>query len=75
MEYKLRMTREQVLASIAENVAYAKSFCEDIEFSAEDASRSDREFLARATRSGQGRCTVLNVPDTVATARRRRWAI
>ena len=66
MEYKLRMTREQVLASIAENVAYAKSFCEDIEFSAEDASRSDREFLARCyTAAVKAGATVLNVPDTV----------
>ena len=46
MEYKLKMTREQVVASIGEMVRYAKSLCEDIEFSAEDASRSDREFLA-----------------------------
>lgn len=66
MEYKLRMTREEVLKSISENVAYAKSLCEDIEFSAEDGSRSDREFLAEcysaAVASG---ATVLNVPDTV----------
>ena len=41
MEYKLQMTREQVLARISEMVAYARAKCEDIEFSAEDASRSD----------------------------------
>ncbi|MBU5625626.1 2-isopropylmalate synthase [Oscillibacter sp. MSJ-2] len=66
MEYKLRMTREQVLESIAENVAYAKSFCGDIEFSAEDASRSDPAFLAKAysTAIAAG-ATVINVPDTV----------
>ncbi len=69
MQYKLRMSREEVLASIRENVAYAKSFCDDIEFSAEDASRSDREFLAEclsvAIESG---ATVVNVPDTVGYA-------
>lgn len=69
MEYKLKMSREQVLASIAENVAYAKSKCDDIEFSAEDASRSDWAFLARcystAVKAG---ATVLNVPDTVGYA-------
>ena len=36
MEYKLKMSREEVLESITKNVAYAKSLCEDIEFSAED---------------------------------------
>ncbi len=66
MEYKLKMTREQVRARIRDMVGYAKSFCGDIEFSAEDASRSDRAFLARcysdAVAAG---ATTLNVPDTV----------
>ena len=66
MEYKLKMTREQVLESISEHVAYAKSFCDDIEFSAEDASRSDWDFLCQcfdnAIKAG---ATVINVPDTV----------
>lgn len=69
MEYKLKMTREQVLGRIREMVAYARSFCDDIEFSAEDASRSDRAFLAQcfseAVRAG---ATTLNVPDTVGYA-------
>lgn len=47
MEYKLKMTREQVIDRIGEMVAYAKSYCDDIEFSAEDASRSDWAFLAQ----------------------------
>ena len=66
MEYKLKMTREQVRARIRDMVGYAKSFCDDIEFSAEDASRSDRAFLAQcysdAVAAG---ATTLNVPDTV----------
>ena len=66
MEYKLRMTREQVLASITENVGYAKSLCEDIEFSAEDASRSERPFLAECYSAAiAAGATVINVPDTV----------
>lgn len=69
MEYKLKMTREQVVARIDEMVRYAKSKCDDIEFSAEDASRSDRAFLAKcysvAVAAG---ATVLNVPDTVGYA-------
>ena len=66
MEYKLKMTREQVLERISSMVAYAKSFCDDIEFSAEDASRSDRAFLARCyTNAVAAGATTLNVPDTV----------
>lgn len=66
MEYKLKMTEEEVLACIAHNVAYAKNYMDDIEFSAEDACRSDQDFLCRvfetAIRAG---ATTLNVPDTV----------
>ncbi len=66
MEYKLKMSRDQVLAVTEESVRYAKQFIEDIEFSAEDASRSDWGFLcqvyAKAIAAG---ATVINVPDTV----------
>ena len=66
MKYKLRMTREQVLETITEMTAYAKSKCADIEFSAEDASRSDRAFLAQAfTNAITAGATTINVPDTV----------
>ena len=66
MEYKLKMSREEVLASITKNVAYAKSLCDDIEFSAEDGSRSDWEFLAKCySNAVAAGATVLNVPDTV----------
>jgi len=66
MKHKLRMTREQVLARTGEMVAHARSFCEDVEFSCEDAGRSDPEFLyqvlARAIEAG---ATTVNIPDTV----------
>ena len=66
MEYKLKMSREQVLESIAKYVAYAKSLCEDIEFSAEDASRSDWDFLVKCCETAiKAGATVLNLPDTV----------
>ncbi len=66
MQYKLRMTREQVLQTISEMTAYAKSKCDDIEFSAEDASRSDREFLAQCFSNAiAAGATTINVPDTV----------
>jgi 2-isopropylmalate synthase len=66
MKHKLRMAREDVLARVGEMVAHAKSYCADIEFSPEDAGRSDPEFLYRvldcAIRAG---ATTLNIPDTV----------
>ena len=66
MKYKLRMTPEQVLQTITEMTSYAKSKCADIEFSAEDASRSDREFLAKAFSNAiAAGATTINVPDTV----------
>ena len=72
MEYKLKMTREEVIAKIGEMVAYAKTYCDDIEFSAEDASRSEKEFLAKcySTAIAAG-ATVINVPDTVGYATSR----
>ena len=45
MQHKLRMTREQVVARTREMVAYARQYCEDVEFSPEDAGRSDPDFL------------------------------
>jgi len=66
MEYKLKMSREQVLESIAKHVSYAKSFCDDIEFSAEDASRSEWAFLVKCCETAiTAGATTLNIPDTV----------
>ena len=66
MEYKQRMTRQQVLQRITEMVGYAASLCPDIEFSAEDASRSDPAFLAQCYANAiAAGATTLNVPDTV----------
>lgn len=66
LQHKLKITREQMLAKVKEMVAYAKSLIDDIQFSAEDASRSDWDFLVEvysiAIESG---ATVINVPDTV----------
>jgi len=69
MEYKLRMNPEQVLEQVASGVTLARSLVEDVEFSAEDASRSEPEFLAEVFRTAV-RCgaTTLNVPDTVGYA-------
>ena len=47
LEYKLRMSRDEVLRNTIEAVRYAKSFTDNVEFSAEDGSRSDRDFLCK----------------------------
>lgn len=66
MQYKLEMTPDQVLESIAHHVAYAKKYCSNIEFSAEDSTRSDLDFLCRAFEIAiQAGATTLNIPDTV----------
>lgn len=66
MEYKLRMTPDQVLERIAQSVAYTKKYISDVEFSAEDACRSDLEFLARAVETAiAAGATTINIPDTV----------
>jgi len=66
MEFNIKKSREEVLEQTAQMVRYAKKLCEEIQFSAEDATRSDPEFLAKvfeaAIASG---ATVINVPDSV----------
>ena len=65
IKFKFNSTREVVLERAYEAVKYAKSFVEDVEFYAEDAGRTDNEYLARvcevAIKAG---ATVLNIPDT-----------
>ena len=66
MQYKLRMDPEEVVERVRKMVAYAKSLCENVEFSPEDAGRSDPEFLylvlGEAIKAG---ANTLNIPDTV----------
>lgn len=69
MKYKLKMTEEEVLEQTAKMVSYARNLCPNIEFSAEDASRSDREFLSRVVETAiNSGATVINIPDTVGYA-------
>lgn len=66
LEYKLKMTEEQVLEKTRELVAYAKKYCSDIEFSAEDATRSDPAYLAKVVNAAiKAGATTINLPDTV----------
>jgi 2-isopropylmalate synthase len=66
MKYKLKMDPEEVVERTVEMVSYAKAYCDDVEFSPEDAGRSDPEFLylvlGEAIKAG---ATTLNIPDTV----------
>jgi 2-isopropylmalate synthase len=69
MKHKLKMTKEEVKAKAIEMVTYAKSLCDDIEFSAEDAYRSDKDFLVEIfTEVIKAGATTLNIPDTVGYA-------
>ena len=66
LEAKLRITREQALAQAGECVRLAKSYVEDVEFSAEDATRSDLEFLIQLVQVAiEAGATTINLPDTV----------
>jgi 2-isopropylmalate synthase len=66
LEHKLRMTREQVLAEVDRAVRQARGFCDDVEFSAEDATRSDWDYLVEVFRTAiVAGASTLNVPDTV----------
>ncbi|MCT7982804.1 2-isopropylmalate synthase [Laspinema sp. A4] len=66
LEYKLKKTRSEVVAIAEEMVAYAKSFVDDVEFSPEDAGRSDPEFLYEVlTKAIAAGATTINIPDTV----------
>jgi len=69
MEFKLKMTPEQVLEQAVYSVKYAKKFCSDVEFSAEDAFRSDPDFVCKVFGAviEAGALTV-NFPDTVGYA-------
>jgi len=74
MKHKLRITRAEALVRAREMVAYAKQFCSDVEFSPEDAVRTDRKFLYEvlvgAIESG---ATTVNIPDTVGYATPREF--
>tara|TARA_R100001143_G_C3361295_1_gene136476 strand:- start:42120 stop:43316 length:1197 start_codon:yes stop_codon:yes gene_type:complete len=66
LKYKLQQTRDEVLESAVKAVEYARSHCDDVEFSAEDASRSDPEYLIEIfTAVIEAGATTINVPDTV----------
>ncbi|MGB5361108.1 2-isopropylmalate synthase [Eudoraea sp.] len=65
IKFKFNSTREKILERAVDAVKYAKTFVEDIEFYAEDAGRTDNEYLARVCEAViKAGATVLNIPDT-----------
>jgi 2-isopropylmalate synthase len=69
LKHKLNMDRDQVVEAAVEAVKYAKQYAQNVEFSAEDASRSDRDFLCRVFEAAiAAGATTVNIPDTVGYA-------
>jgi len=69
MKYKLKKAESEILKQAVEFVKYARNFCEDVEFSPEDASRSDKDFLCRVVEAViDAGATTVNIPDTVGYA-------
>ncbi len=65
-EHKLRITREQVLESVHRHVSLARSYIDDVEFSAEDATRTELDYLIEVARVAiAAGATTINLPDTV----------
>ncbi len=75
MEKKLKMTPQQVIDEAARAVAHAKQYTHDVEFSPEDASRSDFDFMCRVLQTAvDNGATTLNIPDTVGFAQPNEYA-
>jgi 2-isopropylmalate synthase len=69
MRYKLQMAPEQVLEAVIASVEHARRFTDDVEWSAEDGSRSDHDFLCRCVEAAiKAGATTINIPDTVGYA-------
>ena len=69
LEHKLRISREQCLEQVASAVAHARAYCDDVEFSAEDATRSELDFLCHVSEAAVAAgATTINLPDTVGYA-------
>ncbi len=66
MEHKLRMSPDEVIAAIRDSVSYAKKFVDDVDWSPEDATRSEHDFLCKAIETAiDAGATTINIPDTV----------
>ncbi len=69
MQYKLQMPPEEVLNSVTESVSFARKFTDDVEWSAEDGSRTEHDFLCQCVEAAiKAGATTINIPDTVGYA-------
>jgi 2-isopropylmalate synthase len=69
LKYKLRMDRDEVLAATTDAVTLARQYTDDVEWSAEDGTRTDPDFLCRAVEAAiRAGATTINIPDTVGYA-------
>ena len=69
MEHKLKMSESQVLEAIKDSVSLAKNLCDEVDWSPEDATRSNHDFLFKAIETAiQAGATTINIPDTVGYA-------
>jgi 2-isopropylmalate synthase len=68
-QFKLKMSREEIIRRAVEGISLARSLCEDVEFSPEDASRTELDFLAEVCEKAiEAGARTLNIPDTVGYA-------
>ena len=66
MKYKLQMEPEEVLEAVYASVEHARNLCEDVEWSCEDGTRTDRDFMCRTVEAAiKAGATTINIPDTV----------
>jgi 2-isopropylmalate synthase len=65
-EFKLRMSQDEIIERAVKGVAQAAQYCDDVEFSPEDAARTEHDFLCRVVEAAiQAGATTINIPDTV----------
>jgi 2-isopropylmalate synthase len=69
LEFKLRMTQEEIIERAVAGVRQAAGYCDDVEFSPEDAARTEHDFLCRVVEAAiEAGATTVNIPDTVGYA-------
>jgi 2-isopropylmalate synthase len=74
-EFKLRMNKDEIIQRAVEGVRRAKGYCEDIEFSPEDAARTELDFLTAVVQAAiEAGATTVNIPDTVGYATPQHYA-
>ena len=66
MKHKLQMSPEAVHEAVIDSISYARNLCEDVEWSPEDGTRTERDFLCKCVEAAiKAGATTINIPDTV----------